>query len=188
VRNILLNGPPRAGKDTAAAVIEEMVGAWRFGFSYPLKLATHAAYGMNLRRHDAFEKVKDDPRDEFFGITPRQAYIAHSETYMKPLHGDDVFGKIWLRVRKQSRVGVVVVPDSGFAAEAMPAITHFGAENTLLIRIHRPGHDFRGDSRSYIDLPGVQTLDLVNHDRGIFLRDIGDISRRWLAGEKVGQC
>jgi hypothetical protein len=163
---ILLNGPPRAGKDTAANVIcaEWPLHARKLGFSAHLKRATHAAYGMPAAPIDQFEPVKDEPREEFFGLTPRQAYIAHSEDYMKPLHGKRIFGRLWLRAAQKVHEPIVVVPDSGFYDEAMVAIDELGARNVLLLRIHAEGRgeSFAGDSRSYISLPNVATIDIHN--------------------------
>ena len=51
--------------------------------------------------------------------------------------------------------------DSGFVPEAVPIVKMFDAENCTLIRVHRKGCDFSGDSRSYIDL-GVKTIDVEN--------------------------
>jgi hypothetical protein len=163
-RIVFLNGPPRSGKDTAARLIMNAFhGVQRLGFADHLKRATHAAYGMFDIPFDHFEAVKDDPREEFFGLAPRRAYIEHSETYMKPLHGPLVFGHLWLRDARQRNASAICVPDSGFAPEAGPGIEHFGAENCTLIRLHRPGHDFGNDSRSYVELP-VRTFDIANDD------------------------
>lgn len=164
MRFVLINGPKRSGKDTAAkALVASRNDVVRIGFADHLKNATHAAYGMPEVQFDRFEAVKDSPREEFFGLTPRAAYIAHSEQYMKPLHGKDVFGRIFMRAANFARAPVIAVPDSGFASEVEPLIEAVGREQILLLRIHREGHDFTGDSRSYIDLPGVTTIDLVNN-------------------------
>jgi hypothetical protein len=165
MRIVLLNGPPRAGKDTAAnAICAAYPQGLKLGFSHHLKRATHAAYGLPQDPIDAFEAVKDQHRDEFFGLTPRQAYIAHSEDYMKPLHGKKVFGRLWLRSALASGAPLVVVPDSGFVDEALVGIHEVGEANALLIRVHAEGRGktFAGDSRSHISLPGVTTVDLHN--------------------------
>ncbi|CAH2606503.1 conserved protein of unknown function (plasmid) [Rhodovastum atsumiense] len=187
---ILLNGPPRAGKDTAAsAILARMTGAVRLGMSYHLKEATHAAYGMPGRPHDAYEAVKDVPNADFFGQTPRAAYIAHSERYMKPLHGADVFGRIFVRRALALNVQTIVAPDAGFADEWTPVIAEFGAGNMLLIRVHAEGRGrtFAGDSRSFISLPGVVTVDLHNDgDRSVFERQAVHAVLDWAwAGEAL---
>lgn len=167
---ILFNGPPRSGKDTAADTAVELLGrrALKMKFADAVKAGTHVSYGISDVRPDYFELVKDEPCEDFFGLTPRQAYIHHSETYMKPLHGQDVFGRIMVKRMQSMPAEIAVVSDSGFIAEAKPVIDLVGAENVFLVRIHRVGCDFRNDSRSYIELKGVTTLDLKNDRRECF--------------------
>ena len=38
----------------------------------------------------------------------------------------------------------------------------FGNENAILIRLRRDGCTYEGDSRSYIELPDVHTVDIMN--------------------------
>lgn len=191
-RLILLNGPPRVGKDTAARHLVERLGAVRMGFADHLKLATHASYGLldaegRPLPFDAFEAVKDQPREEFHGLTPRAAYIAHSERYQKPLHGPLVFGTYYLRgMLRRPEARLWVAPDSGFAREAEVPMAHIGACNVLLVRIRGEarGKSYDGDSRSYIDMPGVMSLDLANDaegEPGPFLEAVESAARVWLA-------
>tara|TARA_R110002167_G_scaffold143958_2_gene333704 strand:- start:50251 stop:50826 length:576 start_codon:yes stop_codon:yes gene_type:complete len=175
---ILLNGPPRAGKDYAGAALLEMLPAGTpiLKFAQELKERTHALYRLvdafgNLCPHDHFEDRKDDQLEEFEGITPRQAYIAVSEELIKPLHGQRIFGEWLARRIDQLEVGTVVITDSGFVPEAEVLVEKFGAENCLLARIHRKGYTFAGDSRSYLDLShlSVQCQD-INNDGGAGFR------------------
>ncbi len=160
---IFLNGPPRSGKDTSAIILQRYLPrAHRFGFADQLKTATHESLGLR-DPFDHYEPIKDQQRHEFFGKTPREAYIAHSELYMKPVYGLDIFGKLWLRTALTApNVAHWLIPDSGFAYEAQPVMEHYGQGNCLLIRIHRDGYDYKGDSRSYITLP-CETIDISNN-------------------------
>lgn len=166
-RIFFINGPPRAGKDTVGKLIESNAGApvYQAKFAAELKRRTHALYGITTVPHDHFEGVKDCKRLEFFGVTPRRAYIAVSERLMKPLHGENVFGRLLAAdiIENTSSADLVVITDSGFAAEAQPVIEFFGADACALIRVHRPGCTFDGDSRSFIELDGVRTFDLHNN-------------------------
>jgi len=184
MRVILINGAPRTGKDTAArAILRAIPGAVRIGFADALKEATHGAYGMPDARYGAFEGVKDEPRPEFRGVTPRAAYIGVSEQLFKPLHGPEVFGEMFLARARASRAPLVVVPDAGFAAEAMPTLRAIGVAHMLLIRLHAEGRGktFAGDSRSHIDLPGVLTLDLHNDgEQAAFEAEVVQLVRDWL--------
>ena len=155
---IFLNGPPRAGKDTAGNFLHEEYGFLHTKLSSELKDRCHAAHRLSVP-HDFFEATKDVPRKEFEGLTPRQAYIAFSEKYAKPTFGVDIFGR-WL-LKNMIGGPNFAISDSGFREEALPIIAHFGQENAILLHIHRPGHDFSGDSRSYIELP-VPTREVHN--------------------------
>lgn len=160
---VLINGPKRSGKDTAAKWITSSFSkSVRIGFADHLKNATHAAYGLHGISFDHYEHTKDEPSQDFLGISPRRAYISHSESYMKPLHGKQVFSVFFARAAEKSGAAMVVVPDSGFTDEAEYQRSRVGSDNMLLIRAHRPGFGFEGDSRSYIDLPGITTYDVVN--------------------------
>lgn len=181
---ILLNGPPRSGKDTIAREIErigedEMRGVVHcLKFAQPLKVAAHAA--LNLMSDggdaplpaDAFEDDKDRPLQAFFGLSPRQFYIQFSEVWMKPLFGHDIYGG--LAARTVSRIDAIktnrlcVFSDSGFASEARVLIEKFGPDRILLVRLHRPGTSFAGDSRSYLKIPELdhRTVDMDNVETG----------------------
>ena len=71
---ILLNGCPGCGKDYAADYITNKFDqAKKDKFARVLKERTHALYGYDWRPHDYYEKVKEIPTEDFFGLTPRQA-------------------------------------------------------------------------------------------------------------------
>jgi len=154
---LLLNGPKRSGKDTlgrAIARLHDEVGVFKFAGA--LKAMTHGAYGIThgglVVDDDYFEDRKDQPCEEFYGITPRHAYIAMSERLMKPMHGQSIFGELLRKVLHASPFQVAVVTDSGFRSEAEVLIEEFGRESVFLVHLHRLGHTFAGDSRSFIDL------------------------------------
>jgi len=189
-RLILLNGPPRCGKDLASEILCSYLGGVPQKISKELKERTHAFYGLvgldnKPVRHDYFETEKDTPQECFFGLTPRQAYIAMSENYIKPTHGDSWLGNVlarniqrWDGMLRQERTHVV--SDSGFRGEAEELVRAFGAENVLLVRISRPGYDFTHDSRSYIDLSdlGVVCTDVVNPGDSTFRVALQEAVRR----------
>ena len=171
---LLLNGPPRSGKDFGGgALVREALEngnqACVAKFAHVLKERTHAAYGVlhhgQPAPHDWFETQKDSPVGEFLGRTPREAYIAFSEQFMKPLHGSNIFGRLLLAdLRQQGHPDLVVVTDSGFREEAEVLVRFYGAHNVTHVRLHRPGRTFTGDSRTYIDLSdlGVEPVDIHN--------------------------
>lgn len=157
---IVLNGPPRAGKDTAAAFIEEQFGAAHLKFSITLKEETHRRHGLAPLPHDAFERVKDDPLPEFGGKSPRQAYIQTGRD-MRAVDGEDVFGRLLSKELEKHPANVIVVSDLASAAELRPLIENKSLDVTLL-RVHRDGHDFSNDSRDYVYIDGVRSVDVYN--------------------------
>ena len=175
---ILINGAPRSGKDSAGRLMsEDLPGRWIVTkFATEVKERCHAAYGLADEDgpyvDNYFEHCKDEPRLTFMGLTPRQAYIHFSETYMKAVHGEEVFGKMLVRRLLHIRAQFIpeyryrpgfIITDSGFAAETRPLVEEFGADAITLIRLHRPGYTFEGDSRSLIDI-GVPTYDVNSPD------------------------
>lgn len=184
---ILFNAPPRAGKDTAGQTVLSRFRGAQVKFSDPVKHGTHNAYGIYGVSADHFEAVKDEPLEEFFGLTPREAYIDFSERYMKPKHGKDVFGRIATNVIARLNELLITIPDSGFYHEAMPVVRYVGPENVLLIRIHSIVNGktltFAGDSRSYIELPGVRTIDVANLHLEDFVIRIRAIAQEWLGDD-----
>ena len=166
---VLLNGPPRVGKNTAAKILKENLPSCAVvGFSHYLKRFVHSIYlgrrGWDLDP-DAFDAVKSIPQDCLGGMTWRQAYIYYSENVIKVLHGKEWFGRKFLELAQSHVQKVIAVSDSGFREESEAVIRHAGPTNVLLVRLHADGHTFEGDSRSYIDLTdlGVRVIDIENN-------------------------
>ena len=170
---VLLNGPPRCGKDTAGlCVVASIPNSATFKLADPLKLATHAAFGMPHLAADAFEDCKDEPNAAFFGATPRRAYINMSERGIKPAFGPAHFGAVLVRSICAARgygVKLAVVTDAGFTSEVEPVIDTFGREHVLILQLTRLGCSFRDDSRMYLRtgtgaLAGVPSALMANND------------------------
>lgn len=159
---ILLNGPPRSGKDTGADYLANSRPAVAFKFSGPIKAAIKAAFDLSDEQVTYLESIKNEPDKLLFGRSYREVQISFSENWMKPLFGDQVFGHLAARKTAKQQARLFVCSDSGFASEAEPVLDTIGRQNTLLIRIYRPGKTFAGDSRSYICLDGVETIDIHN--------------------------
>jgi len=166
-RIILFNGPPGCGKDTAASIISKHLPnlVYQYKMALPLKEACHKLLGLQGTLEE-LEPLKEQPV-RFPLVDPektmrlRDFYIHISENVMKPLYGKRVFGQLAVEYLRQCHQAVATISDSGFYDEAMPIIEYFGVEHVLLVRLHRPGKTFAGDSRSYVELP-VQTLDIEN--------------------------
>ena len=140
---LLVNGPPRSGKDTVGEIVLDLYGATVVKFSAILKNQTHALYGLTGEggkplHHSHFENCKDTALEAFMGLTPRQAYIEVSERYMKPVHGIDIYGKLLAQSIAGER-GVVAVTDSGFVEEAQRLARDTSPSEMLNFHINRPG-------------------------------------------------
>jgi hypothetical protein len=164
---ILLNGPPRSGKDMFATVVTRHWPAISHRkFSEPLKRGLVAMFQLSIEQHMEAEADKDTPKTFLHGLTWRGAQIWLSEEVMKPKFGQDVFGHILLNnLRTQAHGQCIVISDSGFRPEADVLIKHFGRKAIHVVRIERPGHTFDGDSRSYwckLDDPLYQ-IDVLNN-------------------------
>ncbi len=170
----LLNGAKLSGKDTGGGWLAAKYGTV-VKFAEPIKRAVTAVYHAGNR--DEFDKydtpeLKDLPQDIYFGKSCREVQISVSETWLKKFHNDDrIFGKFLIKdiERRQDMPNLLsrrnyFVTDSGFAPEAEALIEKYGAGNVFLARIHCPGCNFTGDSRSYINLDayGIRTRDIQN--------------------------
>lgn len=185
---ILLSGPGRSGKDTAADHLVETKGAYAFKFSAPIKAAIKATFDLHPDEVDYVESIKDEPTTIFGGLSYRRTQISFGEDWLKPNFGHDIFGRLAARhvrnvMRENPDQALYVSSDSGFAVESWPVVEVFGPKNVLLARVFRDGYDFSGDSRSYFDLAGITTITLTNCSTlEVYKRLVTTIVDAWLAG------
>ena len=179
---ILFNGPRHSGKDTAANhVWRTFENVRRFKMSRPLKDGIKAFFNLTDAQVAYLEQNKTKPDDLLFGNSYVDTQISLSEHWAKEFFGMTVFGKLAARELATSASTLFVCSDSGFAYEAEPIVRTIGKENTLLIRLHRPGKTFDGDSRSYIEMPGVMTLDMHNAGEVFqFQTQVTQVVQAWL--------
>ncbi len=147
---IAANGPARSGKDTLAELLCPL-GYQNYKMSSPLKNAALALIpsGWDIER--------DKGREVVPGTTLRQLLISLSEDWVKPQLGEAWFGHRLAQSLPASGLGVI--SDSRFLEELEPVIDY---HRVIVMRLHRPGCSFAGDSGSYIDPPGVPVWDLDN--------------------------
>lgn len=159
---ILFNGPPRAGKDTAVnALVGGIVDNYEIiKFTGPVKDITHRNYGL-VCAQDAYETNKDTPLDDFNGKTPRQAYIDTSSD-LKQMNGVDAVAKLFVEAINASDAAVILNPDVGDDMEALAVAHSLGRENVLVMRIHKDGHDFSNDCRTWVQSNELTIIDIVN--------------------------
>jgi len=180
-RVLILNGPPRSGKDTLSSLLFRsgmFQNLTRGSFKRPLQDIAAAVLGMSLEKFMLdYEKIKDLPCENGFPMTVRELMIKISEDWIKPIAGKRYFGDLELkRVSaaeefKSNYFGTdhnpyavkvagttVVYTDGGFGEEVLPFIESLGPENVHIVRIHRKGHTFDMDSRTYLYPEAIPTL------------------------------
>lgn len=165
---VLLNGPPGCGKDTVAQHLIPYLPFVHLKFAAPIKRMVAALLQCDQR---TLEQIKDTPnrmlRYEDSAIrrddTPRGLLIALSEQLLKSRYGNSYFGNVLWTEATISSSKLFVVSDCGFESEVGRLINSAGPNNCLLIRLHRAGHDFSNDSRSYISPREVVTKDIHNN-------------------------
>lgn len=161
---VLLNGPPRCGKDTIG---EMLYGLLCQQGQIPIRLCKFAwpiiDYMWEAHRVDMLTANKDLVHPKLHGRTPREVAIAYSEKFCKPLFGQGFFGKQAAEALSGvGKGGIAFFTDSGFASEAEVLVDALGQGNVLQVRIARPGCDFRIDSRSYWSSPRIGHIDFEN--------------------------
>lgn len=164
---IIHNGPPSSGKDVASTTITKYlnhqgVHARHEEFKGQLFRLTRAIYGIPVDVWDKWytREGKELPREELGGLSCRGALIHVSEDVIKPNFGKKYFGEFAAKYDAD----VVSFSDGGFVDEIYPLIEKYGRENVLVVRIHREGYTFEGDSRSYLPDGVVEhMIDITNH-------------------------
>lgn len=194
---ILLNGPPSGGKDTAAKHIRQ----WYLTnttdtratnrcvldrMSMPIKRAFAGTMGLPITEDgevQPWESCKEEIIPEF-GVSYRQWQIDFSESFLK-CYRQEIFGELLAAriARRFSRkiANLIVVPDCGFDIEIKVLYERFDPKDILLIRCHRDGFSFQGDSRSYVRAPqGCAVGDLMNSDKDAYLALVERVVKTWL--------
>ena len=121
----------------------------------------HRLHGLDVPT-EFFAAAKDTPTPLLHGATPREAYIAYSDR-LHALYGPTVLSDIMIQRLKQLTASThLVLMDGGLAVEVLPVLENIGLKQSAVVRLHRPGKDFRGDIRGYIDHPGGNNVDLRN--------------------------
>lgn len=176
MKMIILNGPPRSGKDTflklmKAVFMDDLPTDTFVPFSYKHTICAGVARRYKQRPEYVWELnantlTKDVPYDMFGGNSIRQCFIYESEEVIKKELGENgvalrTFENLQVEWLVSSHIPleqcVLVTPDGGFESEMNCAMDFFGIprEDILLVRFYREGCTFEGDSRSYIPNPDL---------------------------------
>lgn len=168
---VLLNGPPRSGKDTAFRAIKKRLPyAQEIKFTSFVKSQTHEFYGLQCEE-DAYEFLKDTPLPDFKMLTPRQAYIKRS-LELRAEHGEDVVARDFVARLRRLSSPFVVNSDIGTDLEAELVLEEVGPHGIFCIQIEREGHSFDSDCRNYVNLKGVACRRIRNENIDIFEAEV----------------
>ena len=144
-----LSGPPRAGKDTLANIIcELLVGTAVRRASAPLK--NIALLFVPLLQRKDIESKKDEPLNHL-GTTYRDLQIG-AWILGRDLMEEDWLGHHLVDAIRYCHAPLILVPDFGRSSEA--AVLLHAELKVRQIKIVRPGTSFEGDSREDFTIPG----------------------------------
>lgn len=151
---IVLNAPPRAGKDTIAAKLcgkyNVLPGMFkRSMFEIAKAILGHESYATFLRVYETDAKDTDH-LSILGGMTCREFMIWISEDVIKPKFGKRHFGDMSAEHLHFEGGNTYVFSDGGFPDE-VEALLDAGHQVNIF-RLHRTGFDFSKDSRDYIIL------------------------------------
>lgn len=118
-----------------------------------------AVAGVTLEQWRAVSRSRatKDQLWPLIGMTPRELQIKVSEEWIKPTFDRSYFGHKAVTALFASSYTHVVFSDGGFVEE-VSALRSVG--RVLLVRLHRDGFAFTGDSRSYLHDCVDRELDL----------------------------
>lgn len=179
---ILLNGPRRSGKDTACEAMLHGRKTWaRASLADGIRASAGMTHDMAAEDLDFFETIKDEPLDQFMGLSWRDLVIAEGNM-KRELFGADYWANKWAdNVRDMFDLGVagVVMTDCRFQAELDAALSI--TPHVLLMRVYRTAkchnepNAWDGDIGSWLFPPvaDVHQSALINDGA------IGDL--QWLA-------
>jgi len=158
---IILNCPPRTGKDTIADLFERNNRYTKMSFKQHLFDIAYLISGLSEKEwHDRYQQDKDTQWDKLGGLSQRNYLIKISEDWIKPLHGEDYFGKILSSSihnnKTEHKHDMIIIPDGGFNHEIKPLVDDHGEDSILILQWTRLNYDFTSDSRDWItDYPKI---------------------------------
>tara|TARA_R100000750_G_C2341751_1_gene94493 strand:+ start:637 stop:1206 length:570 start_codon:yes stop_codon:yes gene_type:complete len=186
---ILINGPPRSGKDTAAAIIKKLLlhSSYEYKLSRPLKRGVQYLYDIEPTIYRLLEDSKDEPTSFLFGQTYRQAQIDLYHCLAKS-GGEDVLAKMATQfIDRKVTEEFTIISDSGRTAEANMFVKHYGYDKVGLIQLERSPCNFDNDVREYVDINCCHCTWIINdHDLEIFEAQIKKVLLEWNLELKPG--
>lgn len=152
---IILNGPASVGKDTIGNALATDYNCIPTSFKRPMfeiaaSILGARAFSKFITAYDDRDQ-KEQPQSFLGGKTCREFMIWISETVVKPLFGNQQFGKLMSEHIQLCDQGFCFVcTDGGFPDEVIQLLED--GHDVTLVRLFMDGKTFDGDSRDYIRL------------------------------------
>ncbi|QGH76765.1 hypothetical protein [Escherichia phage BEK3] len=156
---IILNGPASIGKDTIGNALCYDYRCIKTSLKRPMFEIAESILGV-----EAFSKFitayddrdqKEMPQSFLGGKTCREFMIWISETVVKPLFGNQQFGKLMSEHINLCDEGFTFVcTDGGFTDEVIKLVED--GHDVTVVRLFMDGKTFAGDSRNYIHIEESQ--------------------------------
>jgi adenylate kinase family enzyme len=166
---IILNGPPRSGKDTAAEEIERVFDAVHLKLSWPLKYIVSDTLGLSREELEANKE-----RKTVYDLSYRQLQI---EVYnaLKRIFGDTWLASMTItRIDRAQSNDTFVLSDCGRQEEVDAMVSAFGKNNVLVLKVYRQDTSFKNDIRGYVQASSRCAVRHVDNKKDIptYLRDV----------------
>lgn len=177
---IILNGPASVGKDTIGNALAADYNCIPTSFKRPMfeiaaSILGARAFSKFITAYDDRDQ-KEQPQGFLGGKTCREFMIWISETVVKPLFGNQQFGKLMSEHISLCDEGFCFVcTDGGFPDEVIRLVED--GHDVTLVRLFMDGKTFAGDSRDYIRIKESHFPDYKKyneHDVHLVNGDIDD--------------
>lgn len=170
---IILNGPPGCGKDTLQLAMHQRYGVECQSMKTPMFKIAQAMLGDSdfelFMKHYNDRSEKESPQAYLNNQSPRHFMIWISEGVIKPMFGNQHFGKLASDALLTEN-STAVFSDGGFPDEVIRLVND--GYKVKLVRLHREGFTFDGDSRNYIYLPDMVGETYREYDMAVIPGDV----------------
>jgi hypothetical protein len=192
---ILLNGPPRSGKDTAAEFIIQLLGNSKVHhekFSKPMKSGLRRMFDYSDTEMKALEKYKETEQvtaHEDRGLISWRQMQIELFKHLERVYGEDVLGRIFLQRNRNNGKMHTVISDAGRTVELAPLIKQVPYGQLGLIRLSRPGCSYAGDIREDVKSEGIEHVAHIDniHDKDMYKVQIRRVLIQWGLMEKLDE-
>lgn len=157
---ILLNGPPRSGKDVVGRMITYQLSTKDIPSGIDKMVAPVDAILQKVLMLDdclfaMYREEKKDKKLPGFDKTLRELMISFSEDFIKPNLGQDYFGMacgVRILERKVPNNYVTIITDTGFQYEHDACVKLLEPNiKAHTVQIHRTNTNFDNDSREWVE-------------------------------------